>query len=518
MAALHLNGNDLALESFEQVVLHRQPVLLEPEARERVARARQVVDALVAGDRVAYAITTGVGHLADVRISAEQARELQINLVRSHAAGVGEPLTEAESRAMMLLRANSLAKGFSGVRAVVIDTLCNMLNRGVHPVIPSQGSVGASGDLAPLAHLALVLIGEGEAWFDGRRLSGGEAMKAAQIAPIRLEAKEAISLINGTQAMLAVGSLALLEGRTLAATADVLSAISLDALQGTDVAFDERIHQARPHAGQTLVAKHLRTMLEGSALRERHRDCKRVQDAYSMRCIPQVHGAVLDVLDYARQVFETEMNSAVDNPLVFVKAPPAGSPRAILKEAVEGEVISGGNFHGQPIAFALDFLAIGIATLAGISERRIERMVNPALSEGLPPFLTTGAGLNSGFMMPQVTAAALVSENKVLGHPASVDSITTSGNKEDYVSMGMTAALKLKRVIQNVRHVLAIEALAAAQAVDLLAPLKPGKRAQQALQEIRAVSPMVTQDRSLAPDIAKVAEVIRQGKLAVVLR
>jgi histidine ammonia-lyase len=517
MAALHLNGNDLTLESFEQVVLHRQPVLLEPEARERVVRAREVVDSLVAGDRLAYAITTGVGHLADVRISADQARELQINLVRSHAVGVGDPLSEAESRAMMLLRANSLAKGFSGVRALVIETLCNMLNRGVHPVIPSQGSVGASGDLAPLAHLALVLIGEGEALFEGRVMDGGAAMKAAQIATIQLEPKEAISLINGTQAMLAVGSLALLEARTLATTADVLGSISLDALQGTDVAFDERIHLARPHAGQTLVAKHLRTMLEGSALRERHRDCKRVQDAYSMRCIPQVHGAVLDVLDYARQVFEIEMNSAVDNPLVFVKPQPKGSP-AKPQDPTEGEVVSGGNFHGQPIAFALDFLAISISALAGISERRIERMVNPALSEGLPAFLATGAGLNSGFMMPQVTAAALVSENKVLGHPASVDSITTSGNKEDYVSMGMTAALKLRRVIQNVRHVLAIEALAAAQAVDLLAPLKPGKRAQQALKEIRAVSPMMTQDRSLAKDIARVAEVIHQGKLSAVLR
>jgi len=517
MAALHLNGNDLTLESFEQVVLHRQPVLLETDARESVVRAREVVDALVAGDRVAYAITTGVGHLADVRISADQALELQINLVRSHAVGVGEPLSEAESRAMMLLRANSLAKGFSGVRAVVIDTLCNMLNRGVHPVIPSQGSVGASGDLAPLSHLALVLIGEGEAWYEGRRMDGGAAMKAAQIATIRLEAKEAISMINGTQAMLAVGSLALLDALTLATTADVLGSISLDVLQGTDVAFDARIHSARPHPGQMLVAKHLRTMLEGSALRERHRDCKRVQDAYSMRCIPQVHGAVLDVLDYARQVFEIEMNSAVDNPLVFVKAPAAGS-KAKPGDIAEGEVISGGNFHGQPIAFALDFMAISISSIAGISERRIERMVNPSLSEGLPAFLAAGAGLNSGFMMPQVTAAALVSENKVLGHPASVDSITTSGNKEDYVSMGMTAALKLKRVIQNVRYVLAIEALAAAQAVDLVAPLKPGKRAQQALKEIRAVSPTVARDRSLAPDIAKVADVIRAGKLAAVLR
>jgi histidine ammonia-lyase len=517
MAALHLNGNDLSLEDFEQVVLHRQPVLLEPDARERVVRAREVVDCLVEGGKTAYAITTGVGQLADVRISAEQARELQINLVRSHAVGVGEALSEAETRAMMLLRANSLAKGFSGVRAVLIETLCHMLNRGVHPLIPSQGSVGASGDLAPLAHLALVLIGEGDAIFDGRRMKGGEAMKAAQIATIRLEAKEAISLINGTQAMLGVGLLGLLEARTLAATADVVAAISLDALQGTDVAFDPRIHLARPHAGQTLVAKHLRTMLEGSALRERHRECTRVQDAYSLRCIPQVHGAVRDVLDYARQVFEVEMNSAVDNPLVFVKKPAAGSAGSSWDEA-EGDVLSGGNFHGQPIAFALDFMAIALSALAGISERRMERMVNPALSEGLPAFLTRDAGLNSGFMMPQVTAAALVGENKVLSHPASVDSITTSGNKEDYVSMGMTAALKLKRVIANVRHVLAIEALAAAQAVDLLAPLRPGKRAQQALREIRAVSATVSADRSLAEDIARVAEVIRLGKLAVVLR
>jgi histidine ammonia-lyase len=418
---------------------------------------------------------------------------------------VGEALSEAESRAMMLLRANSLAKGYSGVRPVVIDTLCNMLNHGVHPVIPSQGSVGASGDLAPLAHLALVLIGEGKAIYEGRGMTGGEAMRAGQIATLRLEAKEAISLINGTQAMLGLGLLALLEARTLASTADVVSAISLDTLQGTDVAFDERIHRARPHAGQMLVAKHLRTMLEGSALRERHRSCTRVQDAYSLRCIPQVHGAVRDVLDYARQVFEVEMNSAVDNPLVFVD------------QDNHGEVISGGNFHGEPLAFALDFMAIGVAALAGISERRIERMVNPALSEGLPAFLAAGAGLHSGFMMLQVTAAALLSENKVLGHPASVDSITTSGNKEDYVSMGMTAALKLRRVIQNVRHVLAIEALAAAQAVDLLAPLKPGKRAQRALAEIRAVSPTVANDRSLADDIARVAEVVRHGKIAAVL-
>lgn len=507
MPVLHLNGNNLTLETFAQVALEGRPVELEPAARVRVEAARAVVDDLVAGDRVAYAITTGVGHLADVRISHEQARELQVNLVRSHAVGVGEPLSEQESRGMMLLRANSLAKGFSGVRPVVIDTLCQMLNKGVHPVIPSQGSVGASGDLAPLSHQALVLIGEGEAWYQGRRMYGGEAMKAAGIPFLELAAKETISLINGTQAMLSVGSLALLEARNLAATADVVASISLDALQGTDVAFDERIHLARPQAGQVQVAANLRKMIAGSALRERHRDCKRVQDAYSLRCVPQVHGAVRDVLDYAQKVFETEMNSAVDNPLVFVHP---GKP-------AEGDVISGGNFHGQPVAFALDFLAISVGTLAGISERRIERLVNPALSEGLPPFLAMGAGLNSGFMMPQVTAAALVSENKVLAHPASADSITTSGNKEDYVSMGMTAGLKLKRVLQNVRNVLAIESLAAAQAVDLVAPLQPSPRAQQALREIRAVSPTVDKDRSLAPDIARVAGIIHEGKLAAAL-
>ncbi len=504
MKPLQLNGCDLTLESFAEVVLHNRTVALADDARERVVAARKVVDTLVAGDGVAYAITTGVGHLADVRISHEQARELQINLVRSHAVGVGDPLTEAESRAMMLLRANSLAKGLSGVRPVVLDTLCLMLNRGVHPVIPSQGSVGASGDLAPLAHLALVLVGEGEAIYKGKPLSGGEAMLEAGIECIRLEAKEAISLINGTQAMLAVGSLALLEANILADTADVLGSISLDALQGTDVAFDERIHLARPHSGQVLVAARLRKLLAGSALRERHRDCTRVQDAYSLRCIPQVHGAVRDVLGYARKVFEIEMNSAVDNPLVFVGE--NGKP---------DQVLSGGNFHGQPLAFTLDFLAISVSTLAGISERRIERLVNPALSEGLPPFLAPSAGLMSGFMMPQVTAAALVSENKVLGHPASVDSITTSGNKEDYVSMGMAAALKLRQVLRNVRHVLAIEALAAAQAVDLLAPLKPSPAAQQAVQAVRSVSPMYKEDRSIARDIGDVAELIRAGKLAV---
>jgi histidine ammonia-lyase len=409
---------------------------------------------------------------------------------------------------MMLLRANSLAKGYSGVRAAVIDTLCEMLNRGVTPLIPSQGSVGASGDLAPLAHLALALIGEGECHDEtGSRIPAAEALKRAQIKPLVLEAKEAISLINGTQAMLGIGTLALLTAEILVDTADVLGGLSCDALKGTDAAFDERIHKVRPHSGQMKTAANLRRMLDGSQIRESHRECGRVQDAYSLRCIPQVHGAVRDTLAHCRSVFETEANSAVDNPLVFITDPKNG----------RGDVISGGNFHGEPLAFALDFLAIALSALAGISERRIERLVNPALSEGLPPFLAPGAGLNSGFMLPQVTAAALVSENKVLAHPASVDSITTSGNKEDYVSMGMTAALKLQRVVENTQNVLAIEAMAVAQALDFLAPLKTSKRGQVAHAAIRSVCPSIEKDRVMYSDLARTAELISKGKIASAL-
>ncbi len=511
MNALHINGNDLALEAVREVaqINERRPVLLSADAREAVDRARALVDEIVAGNKLAYAITTGVGKLSDVRIAGDQIRELQVNLVRSHAAGVGEPLSVAETRAMMLLRANSLAKGYSGVRGIVIDTLCEMLNRGVTPFVPSQGSVGASGDLAPLAHLALALIGEGECVdAAGGRIPSGEALKRAQIKPLVLEAKESISLINGTQGMLAVGTLALLAAEILVDSADVLGGLCCDALKGTDTAFDERIHKARPHAGQMKTAANLRKMLEGSQIRESHRECGRVQDAYSLRCIPQVHGAVRDTLAHCREVFEIEANSAVDNPLVFITD----------AKNFKGDVISGGNFHGQPLAFALDFLGIALSALAGISERRIERLVNPALSEGLPPFLAQGAGLNSGFMMPQVTAAALASENKVLAHPASVDSITTSGNKEDYVSMGMAAAIKLKRIVENTRNVLAIEAMAVAQAIDFLAPLKTSKRGQAAHAAIRSVCPTVDKDRVMYKDFARIAELIASGKVAEALR
>ena len=514
--ALHINGNDLTLEAVREVAQvevkeasEPRPVLLSADAREAVDRARAVVDEIVASDKVAYAITTGVGKLSEVRIVGDQIRELQVNLVRSHAVGVGEALSVAEARAMMLLRANSLAKGYSGVRAIVIDTLCEMLNRGVTPFVPSQGSVGASGDLAPLAHLALALIGEGECIdATGACIPSADALRRAQIKPLVLEAKESISLINGTQGMLAVGTLALLAAETLVDSADVLGGLCCDALKGTDAAFDERIHKARPHAGQMKTASNLRKMLEGSEIRESHRACGRVQDAYSLRCIPQVHGAVRDTLAHCREVFETEANSAVDNPLVFITD----------KKNFEGDVISGGNFHGQPLAFALDFMGIALSSLAGISERRIERLVNPALSEGLPPFLAQGAGLNSGFMMPQVTAAALVSENKVLAHPASVDSITTSGNKEDYVSMGMTAAIKLKRIVENTRNVLAIEAMAVAQAIDFLAPLKTSKRGQAAHAAIRSVCPTMEKDRVMYKDFARIAELIASGKVADALR
>ncbi|MGB8128943.1 MAG: histidine ammonia-lyase [Candidatus Angelobacter sp.] len=502
MNALQINGNDLSLDDLRDVVYEQRPVELAGSARTTVIAAREVVETLLRENRVAYAINTGVGKLSDVHIEPAQNRQLQVNLIRSHSVGVGEPLSQEETRAMMLLRANSLGKGLSGVRPEVIDLICAMLNKGVHPVVPSQGSVGASGDLAPLAHLALAMIGEGQVWDGNGRLKSADALQRAGIKPLVPEAKEAISLINGTQAMLAVGTLSLLAAETLAETADVLGAMSLDALHGTDAAFDARIHDARPHAGQTQVAANLRRLLKGSEIRESHKDCGRVQDAYSLRCIPQVHGAVRDTLAFCRKTFEIEMNSAVDNPLVFVNG------------KGEGDIISGGNFHGEPLAFALDYMAIALSALAGISERRIERLVNPALNEGLPPFLAPDAGINSGFMMPQVTAAALASENKVLAHPASVDSITTSGNKEDYVSMGMTAAIKLKRVIANTTNVLAIEACAAAQALDFLAPLKSSVPLQKAHTAIRKVSPKIEHDRVFADDFAKLAELIRSGALA----
>jgi histidine ammonia-lyase len=459
--------------------------------------SRTLIDRLAAGDEPIYAVNTGVGLLANVRIPRDELDLLQRNVIRSHCVGVGEPLSRDAVRAMILIRANVLAKGLSGIRPLVAERLLDLLNRGVTPVVPSQGSVGASGDLAPLAHMALVLIGEGEAEYEGAILPGGEALRRAGIEPIVLHPKEGISLINGTQAMLAIGCLELDAAQTLADTADVVSALTLDALRGTPRAFDPRIHQARPHPGQLASAERLRSLLEGSEIRESHIGCQRVQDAYSLRCIPQVHGPVRDALAEARRVFEIELNSATDNPLVFGE-----------------EILSGGNFHGESLAFQLDFLAIALSALAGISERRVDRLVNPALNEELPPFLAGHAGLESGLMMAQVTAASLVAENSVLAHPASTGSITTSGNKEDFVSMGMTSAVKLQRIVRNTRNVLAIETLAAARALDLLAPLKTSATLEEARTRIRSVSPPISGDRPFYRDIAAIEALLGSGRLA----
>ena len=501
-----LSGNDLTFEQLYAVALRGEKVALAPDAVERMKTSRAVVDHVVASGAVAYGINTGFGKLASVRISSEQVRQLQVNLVRSHASGVGSPLTEPETRAMMLLRANALAKGLSGIRPVVVETLCDMLNAGVHPVIPSQGSVGASGDLAPLAHLAHVAIGEGRAVYRGEALDGAEAMRRASVTPVALEAKEGLSLLNGTQGMLALLSLALRDADLLVDTADVAAALSLDALRGSPGAFDARITDARPYTGAAMTARNLARLNEGSQIRESHRSAEkdaRVQDPYSLRCTPQVHGAVRDSLAQAREMAAVELNSATDNPLVFVGD---GS----------GDIISGGNFHGQPLAMAADQVAIAIATLGGISERRIEQMTNP-LTSMLPAFLTPEPGINSGFMIAQVTAAALTSENKALAVPHSVDSISTSGNQEDYVSMGMSGARRLDRMLQSLRHTVAIELLCACQGIDLLAPLQTGALAKKAYTEVRAKSSKVQQDRPLAPDIEAVSALIASGAFSSLL-
>jgi histidine ammonia-lyase len=503
-----LNGNDLTFQQLYAVALHGEGVALAPEAVVRMKASRAVVDRVVASGATAYGINTGFGKLASVRISTEQVRQLQVNLVRSHASGVGAPLSEAETRAMMLLRANALAKGLSGIRPQVVETLCAMLNAKVHPVIPSQGSVGASGDLAPLAHLAQVVIGEGRAIFRGEILAGGEAMKRAAITPVALGAKEGLSLLNGTQGMLALLSLALHEADNLVDTADVAASLSLDALRGSPGAFDSRIMHARAYAGAATTARNLAHLNEGSQIRESHRSAEkdaRVQDAYSLRCTPQVHGAVRDSLAQAREMAAVELNSATDNPLVFVR------------DQNNGDIISGGNFHGQPLAMAADQVAIAIATLGGIVERRIEQMTNP-LTSMLPAFLTPEPGLNSGFMIAQVTAAALTSENKALATPHSVDSISTSGNQEDYVSMGMSGAWRLGRMLVNLRYTISIELLCACQGVDLLAPLQTGALAKKAHVAVRAKSAKVTDDRPLAPEIEAISALVADGTFSAILR
>ena len=489
-----LTGEDLTLSDVWDASLGGVSAEISESAKIRMRAARELVDS-IQGEHT-YGVNTGFGRFVSTQIPEEQAGELQLRLLRSHACGVGEPYPDEVVRGAMLLRANTLAKGFSGAHVGTVELLVECFNRGVLPVVPARGSVGASGDLAPLAHLALPLVGEGEAIAEGRRLGGAEALRVVGLAPIRLASKEGLSLVNGTQFMTSMASLGVVRARRLAATADLACALSLEALQGSRTSFTPAVHRARPLRGQQDAAANVWRLLEGSAIIESHRWCDKVQDAYALRCAPQVHGACRDLLDYVEATVAVELNAATDNPLVLLE---------------ESEIVSAGNFHGQPLAFALDALAIGVAELASISERRTERLVNPSLSETLPPFLVEAGGLNSGFMIPQYVAAALVSENKVLAHPASVDSIPTSAGQEDHVSMGNAAGLKALRVLDNAERALAIELLAGAQAIEFLAPLRPGAGVRAVHDVVRSLSDRLVEDRSLSADIERVAAAIRSG-------
>jgi histidine ammonia-lyase len=497
--AIRLTGDDLRIEDVWSVALEGAGAALSDEARGKMRAARDLVERAAHGSREhTYGINTGFGRFVSESIPEELTGELQLRLLRSHACGVGDPYPAEIVRAAMLLRANALAKGTSGARVETVELLIECLTRGVLPYVPSRGSVGASGDLAPLAHLALPLVGEGDAWFDGQLHSGANALASAGLEPTTLEAKEGLSLINGTQFMAAFGALGSVRARRLARTADLACALSLEALQGSRASFLPQIHRLRPLRGQGDSAANVLRLLEGSAINEAHKWCDKVQDAYSLRCAPQVHGAARDLLGYVEGTVAVELNAATDNPLVLVE---------------DELLVSNGNFHGQPLAFALDALAMASSELANISERRLERLVNPNLSDGLPAFLTTDGGLNSGFMIPQYVAAALVSENKSLCHPASVDSIPTSAGQEDHVSMGNAAGLKAWQVLANSERALAIELLAGAQAVEFLAPLEPGQGVRATHDFIRTLSPRLGDDRPLAPDIEAVAGSIRDGSL-----
>jgi histidine ammonia-lyase len=497
--AIRLTGEGLTPGDVWEVAHGTASAELAPEAHDRMRAARELVERAAHGAAEhTYGVNTGFGRFVSQSIPEELTEELQVRLLRSHACGVGDAYPVEIVRAAMLLRANALAKGFSGARIETVELLLACLGRGVVPHVPARGSVGASGDLAPLAHLALPLIGEGEAWLDGERLPGDEALARAGLEPVRLRAKEGLSLVNGTQFMAAAGALGLVRAGRLVKAADLACALSVEALQGSRVSFLPQVHALRPLRGQLDAAANILRLLEGSAIIESHRWCDRVQDAYSLRCAPQVHGASRDLLDYVDYVVGIELNAATDNPLVLVE---------------DDMLVSNGNFHGQPIAFALDALAMAVSELASISERRLERLVNPSLSEGLPAFLAADGGLNSGFMIPQYVAASLVSENKVLSHPASVDSIPTSAGQEDHVSMGNAAGLKAWQVLANSERALAIELLAAAQAVEFLAPLEPGSGGRAVHDAVRERSARLKDDRSLAPDIELVAAAIRDGSI-----
>lgn len=503
--AVSLDGKQLALEDIRAIARFEALVTIPDAVRARLAAARAMVEELARGTEPHYGINTGFGALAEVAIASDKLELLQKNLIESHAVGVGEPLSFVEARALMLLRASTLAVGHSGCRVLILDTLIDLLNAGVAPFVPRKGSVGASGDLAPLAHTALLLLGQGDAFLESRRVTAAEALTAAGQPPVVLKAKEGLALINGTQAMTSVGVLALLEAERLCELADIIGACSLDALKGTHKAFDPRIHASRPHPGQVASAARLTSLLAGSEIMHSHKDCGKVQDPYSLRCMPQVHGATRDALTWIRSVLEREVTSATDNPLVFL----AGDHQAAIGgEPLPAEVVSGGNFHGQPIAMALDVLAIATAELASISERRIEQLVNPALSSGLPAFLAPEPGLNSGYMIVQVTAAALISENKIFCHPAVVDSIPSSANREDHVSMGMTSANKAALVVNNVRTVLALELLCACQGIDMRAPLRPGLALRRVHARVRKDVSFAPVDRAFSRDIAAIERLV----------
>ncbi|MEP7347011.1 MAG: histidine ammonia-lyase, partial [Gemmatimonadaceae bacterium] len=494
-----VDGGSLTVADVCRVARDRAPVSLTDAVRERVRRVRGIVDGIIAERRVVYGVTTGFGKMSDVAIPPHRQAELQLNLIRSHVVGVGPLLPESEVRAMMVLRANVLAKGHTGARLEVLELLMGMLNAGLYPNVPEQGSVGASGDLAPLAHLAITLLGEGELNQGADRGPAAEMLRRHGLTPVVLQPKEGVGLINGTQAHTAIATLALRDALILWETAQVAGAATLEALKGTPAAFDRRIHEARGQVGQIESAAYLLRLLVSSEIRESHRqNDPRVQDAYALRCMPQVHGPVWDALKHAEMVISREINAATDNPLVFD----------------DGEMLSGGNFHGQAVAMVLDFMSIALTNLAVMSERRIDRLVHPDLNEGLPPFLTRDAGVSSGLMMAQVTAAAIASECKVLSHPASVDSIPTDGSKEDVVPMAMGAAWKLRRIVQNVRHVLAIELLCAMQGLDFRRPLRAGIGVERAHAKVRQAVTFMEQDRQLSPDIVAIASLIESGAFA----
>jgi len=496
MKTVLIDGNTLNLEGFISVVRKGYKVQLTEEAVKRVEKARRVVDEFVDKERVVYGITTGFGKFSDVSISKEETKALQKNLIISHACGVGEPLDQEVVRGIMLLRANALAKGYSGIRLSTLNTLIEMLNKGVHPLIPEKGSLGASGDLAPLSHMVLVMLGEGKAYYKGELLTGKEAMDRAGIPTIELTSKEGLALINGTQVMTSIGALAVYDGIKLSKTADIVAALTVEALNGVVDAYDDRVHKIRPHQGQINTAQNLLHLLQSSEMTTRQGEI-RVQDAYSLRCIPQIHGGSKDALKYVEDKVNIEMNSATDNPLIFEDTQ---------------DVISGGNFHGQPMALSFDFLGIALSELANISERRLERLVNPALSD-LPAFLAKNGGLNSGFMIVQYSAAALVSENKVLAHPASVDSIPSSANQEDHVSMGTIAARKAREILGNTRKVLAMELLTACQAIDLRGKKGLGKGTEIAYNIVREDLTTIEEDRIMYNEINTCEDIIKSNKI-----